>query len=196
MAALMADLGGDVVAANNDLFERLIVQASSAVERYCGRIFAQQKYREILLMPPLPDRIILLSRWPIVSVTSLLLGTTAVTDYRIEVAESGLLYLTGDGWWDLESSSEWTAEYVAGYILPTQTTPPAPTGDALPGDVERATIEVCKVWFHERQPSARVQARHMMDQSITYAVSASRDGLPVLAQQLLQRGNWKRLVLR
>src|SRR5262245_34818458 len=107
--------------------EDLIDQASAAVARYCGTILAQQRYREVQVAcyatPYLFWRY-----WPIVSVNSVMHGSTALTDYRIESAEAALLYRRS-GWtlypW---SEEDWTVEYVAGYILPEQFTSPHATG--------------------------------------------------------------------
>jgi hypothetical protein len=192
MAAVMAE----VPLQDQLLFaESLIDQASAAVARYCGTILAQQAYREVqtgCYVGP----IAFVRYWPLVSLTSVSYGAptevlTPITDYRIESAEGGLLYRRQGWrlWWS--SAEEWQIDYTAGYILPEQIAPVDPLGPTLPDDLERATLETIKVWFHERMVGERVESRRLGEQSISYGVQARRTGIPVLAKDLLQP--WKRL---
>jgi hypothetical protein len=171
------------------LMEQLIDQASAAIERYCWRIFAQQRYLEVI--PGIPSAFVPLRYATIVSVASVLIDTTAVTDYRIEDADAGLLFRRW-GWGS--PYIDVTAEYIAGWILPEQTSTPAPSGPLLPADVERAAIESVKVWFKELNPSDRIEARQIGDQRIDYGVQARRQAIPVLAEDLL--AGWRRVALR
>jgi hypothetical protein len=175
--------------------EDLIDQASSAVARECGTIFAQQAYRE-MQGETYQTRHLFLRYGPIVSVSSVSHGSTVITDYRVHSAEAGMLYRR-KGWWLWPGSEEdWTVDYIAGYILPEQLTPPDPTGPTLridAPDLERATIETIKVWFHERMVETRIEARTLGDQRIDYGVQARHTGIPALAKDLLK--NWRRTVL-
>jgi hypothetical protein len=174
--------------------ESLIDQASASIAQYCGTILAQQKYREIQ-GGWYPTTMFFLRYWPLVSVTSVMHGTTAETDYRIESAASGMLYRrTG---WGLRwcSDEDWTVEYIAGYRLPEQLNPPAPTGPELPNDLERACIECIKIWFHERLVGSRVESKTfgLTGDRIDYGVQASKRGIPALAKDLL--APWRRVAV-
>ena len=175
--------------------ESLIDQASAAVARYCGTILAQQAYREVQT-GAYAGSILFLRYWPLVSLTTVSYGAptvelTPITDARIESAEGGMVYRRQGWqlWWP--SGVEWQVDYTAGYILPEQVTPVDPLGPTLPDDLERATLETIKVWFHERMVGERVESRRLGDQSIDYGVQARRTGIPVLAKDLLQP--WRRL---
>lgn len=189
LAAVLAEITLD----EHLLFaESLIDQASAAVARYCDTIFAQQEYREIQT-GEYRTTALFLRYAPLVSVDPVTAGTTEIEDYRIQSAEGGWLYRR-EGWylgWSTEE--EWTVDYIAGYILPEQVTPPEPTGPTLPDDIERATIESVKVWFHERMVAERIEARTLGDQRIDYGVQARHTGLPTLAKDLLEP--WHRLRL-
>ena len=164
------------------LTESLIDQASAAVARYCGRIFAQQAYREVQ-GGWYQTSCFLLRQTPIVSVSSVTHGSTTVTDYRIEDADVGALYYR-DGWYlPRGSDEEWTIDYLAGYRLPGQTlptAPPAPLVPDLPDDIERATIEAIKVWFHERYVKERIQSKTfgLTGDVVNYGVQALSRALP------------------
>lgn len=172
------------------LVERFVAQASAAIERYCGVIFAQQRYTEIRCGEP--STIMMLSRMPLVSLSSVTLEGEAKTDYRIEQAEAGLLYRRL-GWWSY-STQEWTFVYVAGYVLPGQT-PIDATGPALPGDVQRACIEAVKIWWQEREISDRIASKTLglTGDRIEYRLSANLEALPPLAKNLLDP--WRRLAI-
>lgn len=175
--------------------ESLIDQASAAIARECGTIFAQQHYREIQ-RGEFRTSTLFLRYWPLVAVTPVSYGTTFITDYRIESADAGMLYRHHGWslWWG--SPEEWTVDYIAGYILPDQIAPADMNGPTLredAPDLERACIETIKVWHHERLVSARVESKTfgLTGDRIDYGVQAQRRALPVLAKDLLK--NWKRL---
>jgi hypothetical protein len=173
----------------------MIGRASAAIERYCHRIFAQQRYEEVVMS--VPDQYLYLSVPSVVTVQSVLFdGATAIPDYRLEKAATGLLFRR-DGWYHARDK-DYTIQYVAGFILPGQVNPVVPTGEALPGDVEQAVIEAVKVWWHERNPAGpgRIASRQIADERVSYAVSASREGLPPMSQQILLDGGWSRWVIR
>lgn len=190
--ALEDELGAEEVQAHLTHYERLIARASSAIERYCGRIFAQQRYQELIFSTK--DDRIFLSQAPVVSIGSIVHGADTLTGYRVEYAESGVLYRR-DGWHLYATDPEWTVTYVAGYILPGQTNAMELTGPALPSDVEAAVLESIKVWDHEANPDERITSKTLglTGDRINYAVSATRGALPPLAKSLLM--SWKRMVL-
>lgn len=176
------------------LTENLIDQASAAVAHECCTIFAQQAYREVQVGRYYRSPHLFLHYAPMVSVSSVSAGSTVITDYRMESASTGMLYRRqGWGLWHGEDD-EWQIDYIAGYILPEQLTSPDPLGPELrthAPDIERATIETIKVWFHEQYVDQRIESRRLGEQSISYGVQARHTGIPVLAKDLLLR--WKRL---
>jgi hypothetical protein len=188
--ALEAELGADAVQGNLDQYERLIARASAAVERYCGRIFAQQRYQELIFATK--DTRLFLSQAPVVSIGSIMHGADTLTGYRVELAEVGVLYRQ-DGWHLYATDPEWTVTYVAGYRLPGQTNAMEPTGPTLPGDIETAVLESIKVWHHEANPDSRVTSREFGDQRISYSIQSGRAGLPAMATHLL--AGWRRVVV-
>jgi hypothetical protein len=192
LAAVMAEITMD----DQLIFaESLIDQASAAVARECGTIFAQQAYREVQLGEYL-TRYLFLRYGPMVAVSNVSAGATVMTDYRLAGGSPPMLY-RGNGWYLPQwSEREWTVDYIAGYILPEQLNPPEPTGPTLraqASDLERATLETIKVWFHERLMETRIQSRSLGDQRIDYGVQALRTGIPALAKDLLKP--WKCMVL-
>jgi hypothetical protein len=189
--AVYADTGDVHYLEEPTLANSLIDQASAAIESWCGRIFAQQRYVEVL--GQVRDLLLPLRMRPIVAVETLLAGTDAVTDYRVEDKEAGLLYRR-DRWGYPSAVDDLTITYIAGYILPEQTTPPAPTGPTLPADLQRACIECVKIWFAERVPESRIEARTLGDQTIRYNIQSSMRGLPKLTQQILMP--YKQWVIR
>ena len=175
------------------LVERFVAQASAAIERYCGMIFAQQRYTEILASER--QTLMGLTRTPIVSLSSVTLDGEAVTDYRIEDAEAGLLYRRERwGGWGGWTAYDWTFIYVAGYLLPGQI-PIDATGSTLPGDIQRACIEATKIWWQEKEISGRVASKTLglTGDRIEYRVSADKESLPPLAKNLLKP--WRRLAI-
>jgi hypothetical protein len=181
----------DEMPENVSLVARFVDHASAAIERYCHRTFAQQEYRE--LIHPERNRELRLARMPIVEVSEVSDGTTAITDYRIESAEAGLLYRAAG--WHLPWDAEWQITYIAGYVLPQQTTPPEALGPALPGDVQRACIEAVKIWWQEREISDRVASKTLglTGDSISYRISAHQESLPPLAKNLVDA--WRTWVM-
>jgi hypothetical protein len=165
------------------LVERFVDHASATIERYCGRVFAQQAYREVLLS--VRSHYLVLERTPIVGVASITMDGEEITDYRVESADAGLLYRR-DGWW-LRSPGEWTIDYIGGYILPEQTSPPDAEGELLPFDIQRACLETTKIWWQEREVSDRIASKTLglTGDSISFRVSANRESIPPLARYSL-----------
>jgi hypothetical protein len=187
--ALYQDTGNVVYLEEPTLVNAMIDQASSAIVSYCGREFAQQRYEEI--GPGVDGPTLNLDQYPLVTVESLTTyDLTPIEEYRIDHRRGMLIRRQGWGyygryhtwgWWD-----ELTGVYVAGYILPEQTTPAVPSGPTLPADIERAYIECVKVWHAEKSPENRITSRRLGDQSISYSVQSGKTALPVLSQSILQ----------
>ena len=124
--------------------QTLIDAASGIISRWCRREFGQATYTEVLRFPPHGGYTgrglskLMLSRCPVVSVTSVTEGTdsalTPSTDFETDL-DNGFLYRL-DG---ADSRRDWTASkvtavYVAGWKLPGDTSP------TLPAEIERACV--------------------------------------------------------
>jgi hypothetical protein len=134
---VQSDLG---ITTDTVLIERLIDEASAAIESYCHRPFAREAYTETLA--GYGSNKLMLSRTPIVGTPSaLLFDSNVLTDFSVADANAGLLYRrggfawtaqtfpglsAGGGFLDLGSplprSEEplYAVDYIAGYLLPDQ----------------------------------------------------------------------------
>lgn len=130
----------------------MIDRASAVIRRWCNRSLALEAVREVVRSTN-PAPTLLLSRWPVVSVTSVAIGTTDLADTEYEAeTDNGMLYRLTAG----DSRCPWpvgkiTIDYQAGYVLPGQ------PGRTLPDDIERAAIMLVKAgWFSRtRDPLVR-----------------------------------------
>lgn len=199
--ALLADLRAELALSDDTadpLLATMLDAASAAIASYCQRTFAKATYTETV--GGFGSTNLLLSRTPIVSVTSVTLLTDALTDWSIEDADAGLLYRKAG--WDRTTqfggllephampnseSPDFTIVYVAGYDLPDQ---PLPT---LPLEIQRACLLTAKSWYLNRaQDPARgvVTGVRMADGSgVTYAANtndpSAGQALPGVVTRLL-----------
>lgn len=175
------------------LLTSLIDQASDAIVTFCGRPFAKESYRETL--PGYGTNRLILSRTPVVEITSVMADGEVITDYLLEDAEAGILYRKR-GWqwapalnWGIiphpvggNENLNFTVEYIAGYVLP---------GDAgtrtLPHDIERACIDTVKAWYSAKERDPAITEERLGDYQVSYA-----QGLPAPVAQLLT--SWRRVV--
>lgn len=169
----------------------LIRWASAAINRYCRRTFARQKYRETVAGSG--SQILALSRSPVEAdsttrlVTSVSINSAAVTDYRVEDSVTGFLWrqsgwpltLGARGRYGLRADrtvqdlTEVEVSYWAGYLVPGAT--PVTGAYDLPDDVERAALLTVQEWRAgaARDPSiaSTSSTETEGDQSRTVAVS-------------------------
>lgn len=97
-AAVQAELG---ISSDGALIDGFIDQYSSAIVSFCHRPFAREAYVEALAA--FGDIRLQLARTPVVSVTAVTLYGNVVTDYGVEDADKGWLYVrslsgTGSAW--------------------------------------------------------------------------------------------------
>lgn len=169
----------------------LIRWASAAINRYCRRTFARQKYRETLAGSG--SQLLMLTRTPVEAdattrlVTSASITGAAVTDYRVEDAFAGILWRES-GWptsygarglygrradRSIQDLEQIQVLYWAGYLMPGAT--PVSGAYDLPDDVERAALLTVQEWRTEaaRDPSIASTSTTETegDQSRTVAVS-------------------------
>jgi uncharacterized phiE125 gp8 family phage protein len=182
----------------DDLIGNLIDQACAAIERHCGRGFARETVRETV--PGYGGTVLTLSLTPVLSVTGVTLdagsGPVAidVSSYFIGDAGAGFL-IRRSGWawtpsWQFgvgdsgqvgSETGDYAVTYTGGYLLP---------GDAerdLPHDVERACLDVVKVWYGARARDAGIASESAGAYQASYRDTAP---LPPLALALL--APWRR----
>lgn len=138
---------------------RFIAEQSALVAQYCDRVFQIETVQDVITpdRDPYPHQVtgmlseLQLSRWPIVSITSVT-DTVAVgvtntlvsgTDYTLDAARGWLTKIdpnTGypTGW----SPDQYTIEYVAGYFTPGTDSPPP--------DLEMAVLRLVTARFKAR----------------------------------------------
>lgn len=130
----------------DDRLALLLAAASSAIEGYCGRTFARATLTERI--SPRGRQTVNLSLYPIESIASVTMSTTAITDYQTD-AEAGQIWREGGWTWaaltmpDITQDPDpnmadrnLTVTYTGGYIMPG--TP----GANLPAALQYAAIRV------------------------------------------------------
>lgn len=133
---------------SDDLLQRFISEQSDAVNAYCGRRFSRETIIDSFNVQVGTCSPLILSRSPIVSVTSIVEGATTLDPSSFDIDSAGGRIWRLDGginsWWPI---GKIVVTYIGGYELLT-TLPPA---------VERATIIMIKqAWFgRTRDPRAK-----------------------------------------
>jgi len=187
------------------LFSDLIKQATALIEKATGRVFAHETVTESL--PGTGTPILLLSRTPVRSITSITLdGTTVPTDeYTLDDAEAGAVLLHTNGTppapkiWVQPShvtaglslfplldtlANNVTVVYEGGYKMPGE------SGRDLPYDLERACLDLAKMFYFERSDNPRIVEQAVGDSS------ERRDnsfGIPTHVMEKI--APWRRVVL-
>lgn len=148
----------------DSILQRYITSASTAATQYCNRVFQAETIKDEFWArrDPFPRVVrggydkLQLSRWPLVSVTSVTENGTALvdqTDFRIDYAMGQLIRLTSDGHprsWPVCSI---VVVYVGGFAT-------------ILADVNDAVIRMVKARF-----SARGRDPYLMEETITGAIS-------------------------
>lgn len=174
--------------AHDALLDRLITRASEWAADQLGVFPLRQVYSETVA--GYGRRHLMLSRYPIRSVTRVYSGTdtgTATeiksTEYRRADDDAGLL-ARDQGWaWTARSADLLTAiplagmeehrylvDYEAGWTLGTTSTlgGTTSTGRTLPRAVEQAVLLKARSWFLRRQADPSIKSQSIGDLSITY----------------------------
>lgn len=180
--AVKADMG-IANSAQDSRITALISQYSAAIVGWCGRSFARETIRETT-SERCPIDGLMLSRWPIASLTSATVNGTALdAEGTLIDAARGILYrrataMRGAYW----PRGESVVTYVAGYLLPGQ------EGRTLPHDVERAAIILIKgaLMGADRDPLLRSERSEGVA-AFTYFASTGTpsDAMPLDVQGLL-----------
>lgn len=177
---------------HSQFINALISRASDFIKTYTNRVFAKETVTETLVSTGAP--ILVLSRTPIVSITSVTFDNTTVIDpseYVIEDAGAGFLYRE-KGWagtqFDVGSFTrlrsrygryDWKVQYVGGYDLPPS------TSANLPADVGQACIELVKYWFLNRSRDGRIVRERVGDSSVEFAANSEDLSIPPNIKMLL-----------
>lgn len=186
------------------IFNSILDQASAIITSYCKRQFAKEVVKETV--KSYGSAILVLSRAPIISITSIKSIEDGVTipssEYLIENADSGFVRNKSNSWkWAVTNSfgvlnspksgseySYYEATYEAGYILPSFTTGVS----NLPEDIERACIEICKLFWFSRNRDLQIQSENIQGvYSVTYSDVDMTDNPRIKA--LL--APWKRVII-
>lgn len=155
-----------VVAGDQTAIERLINVYSESIERFCNRAFARTVVTSEAYARPNGPRLVL-KRRPLVSIQAITIGGSALaaTDYAIENAEAGIVFLdVSAGCNDAVASGSCAldtiagsgeldvlASYTAGYILPqSEAVGPPAVVRTLPYDLEDVAIQCVASAWHRR----------------------------------------------
>jgi len=165
-------------------FALSIDRATAAIEHWCRRSFAAETVRESVWLTS-PAESVSLSRWPVLSVASIIEGGAQLPPDAFEVdGAAGLAYrLTDPDARRLWRAGRIVATYTAGYVLPGD------PGRTLPEDLERAAIMLVRNWWNERDRDPLVKAEQTEGVGRTeYWVGAPAGGatLPPEVEGLLQ----------
>lgn len=128
-----AALGLAAADPSDAVLNEMIDQASQAIVDYCRRPFGRETVRETLRGRDITEDGILLSRGPVVSISSVTTDGTLLASslYEVDTDRNSIFYVS-DGYRYAWRANLGVFEYVAGYKLPGE------LGRDLPKSVERA----------------------------------------------------------
>jgi len=194
VATVVARLG---LGSTPSYMEQLVLAASNAIERYCGRVFAQQEYSEVLNGNDTDT--LALTNAPIIGTPTVACDGSAIVDFEVGDAAKGWLYrevgwarAAWVGWgYDVEQdrlSSRYplfTVEYTAGYKLPGE------DNETLPSDIQEAAIMTVMQWYRRGKRDSDVRSKKVGDLAISYGTVDDNAelyyGIPSMARALLPR---------
>jgi hypothetical protein len=146
--------------ADDGFLSRAITRCSRAAEQFCNRVFALETVQDMISLrrDPWPGAIVerpdllQLTRWPIVTIASVTVDGTVLTegaDFVTDQAAGQLQRLDANG-----NARAWTgvtivAIYTSGYNLPGA--PANAAADPLPDDINDAVSRMVYTRYAERQ---------------------------------------------
>jgi len=187
----------DGTAPDDEILGAFIDEASAFIERYTGFRFPQETIVEKLGSDG--GHRLILSRRPIKSINSIKYKGILVDSsvYEIEDAMAGFVWRNDSKWINTTEISEgitskfygpkrkdYEVEYIAGFVLPDD------VNRDLPYDIERACIELCKLYYYRQKADPMVRRERIGDSFVWYQDSGDRS-LPPHIKAILDR--WKDL---
>ncbi len=201
VATMEAELGIPA-GTQTTLLERLINEASDAIEHYCSRTF----YRATLTEKYAGHgtRRLMVDRTPLESITSITVDGSLISpvDYSIEDAKIGTVYRELGWLWTAKSALDQDSSrvrpatddklvgteeryievvYIGGYVLPSGTVGTGQT--RLPWDLERVAMDTVTQLFRNRGKYQNLQTETEMLEDATWRGHA----IPGPARKLLDR---------
>jgi hypothetical protein len=178
--AALSIAGGD----DDTFLSDLIDQASAAAAAYCNRVFGLETVAETFRIDRATD-LLVLSRWPVASVVSIVAGGAWLAADGWEVdADNGDLYRLGTA----DQRKVWpigktVVTYSAGYVLP------GAEGRDLPADIEAAVIALVRLAYARRGADPLLKSVGLGDARMDYysAPLGSEGGLPAEVAGTLDR---------
>lgn len=178
--AALSIAGGD----DDTFLSDLIDQASAAAAAYCNRVFGLETVAETFRIDRATD-LLVLSRWPVASVVSIVAGGAWLAADGWEVdADNGDLYRLGVG----DQRKVWpigktVVTYSAGYVLP------GAEGRDLPADIEAAVIALVRLGYARRGADPLLKSVGLGDARMDYysAPLGAEGGLPAEVAGMLDR---------
>lgn len=141
--SVLADVKDDLaiaVSTYDATLLRYLSEASLAIAKACGRVFAQEAVSEQFRFEARPQPMLILTRWPVSAVASIVEDSTTLigADWEVDAVTGRLYRLRADykSWW---TASKITVAYTAGYNL---------AANGAPKDLQAAARSLIKSrWF-------------------------------------------------
>lgn len=191
------DLGTSERSSISEYLGWLIEEASSFIETYTGFRFPEEDVTEKL--GSTGGHRLVLSRRPIKSITHIKYRGTSIDPsyYEIEDAMAGFVWRNDSHWTDTRELAggivrkihgpaiqDYEVRYIAGYKLPDD------ANRDLPYDIERACLELCKLYYFRQKADPMVRRERVGDAFVWYQDSGDRS-MPPHIRATLDR--WKSL---
>lgn len=175
--------------------ERLINAASDAIERYCERAF---HYEEDIVekVAGYGTPFIVVSRTPIISISSIKIGDSTLDSSEYELTGGGLIYRLNGTWgWSAQYAEGIVYEqiagteeqniavtYTGGYVTQNQEDNDPTLTRSLPYDLEEACITAVVALYSRIGERADVKRESLMSASYEYDRAT---GLPTIVLDML-----------
>lgn len=154
--AVREELGLSEAAYPDEQIETMIDRASQAIIDYCGRSFGIETYRETYRGHDACGDGVLLSRSPVVSISSIDSDGDAVVLPNYEIDQSDVLYKLDANYRYPWRSAILTVVYDAGYVLPSEENG-APES-TLPATIEQAVMDEIAAYISYDERDALIKS--------------------------------------
>lgn len=143
----------------DEVLQGFVSRASGVIAAYCKRVFAVETVTETFRLDRLQEDL-LLSRYPVISVTSIAENGTALTvdtDFEVDAAKGIITRLYNDraAWWPM---CKVTVVYSSGY-------------ETKPGNLQQACVELVKSYYlsADRDPMVRSESTEAISSTSYYS---------------------------